>query len=140
MTGHDDDTTRHVPLDWSPEPLEEVLVKTAEFVGTVPGAQTFTFGYDAVDRELEDGEEPDPGEAVRWWVKATARQKLHRGRRPVPRSWIRYAVFNPTVAPTPGDPRSHAEAIMVASIALLEAMGADRILLDTLTNRQDTTP
>lgn len=130
MTEHDD-TSKTVPLEWVPGPIEDVIAKTAEFVGTVPGVRTFTFGWDAVDRELEDDEEPDPSEPVRWWVKATARRKLARGHRPVEQSWIRYAVYDPA---QPFPIQSHEHAVIVAGLALLDAMGADRLLLDRLTN------
>lgn len=137
MTEHDD-TTKRVNIEWVEGPAKAVLVKTAELVGTVPGARTFTFGYDAVDRELAEDEEPDPTEPVRWWVKATARQKLHRGTKPVDRSWIRYAVYDPASV-DPNAPSSHAHALVLASVALLEAMGANVVLLNDLRTPPTTT-
>lgn len=131
MTSKPGDVGRR--LEWVDGSAVDVVLKTIELVHTVPGARSFEFGYDAVDRELAEDEEPDPTEPVRWWVKATARQKLARGRKPVDRSWIRYAVYDPASV-DPQQPTSHAHAIVLASVALLEAMGANVVLLNDLRN------
>lgn len=81
-------------LEWVEGPAEEVLAKAAQLVGEA-GGKSFEFGYDAVDRDLGEDEEPDPGEPVRWFVKAVWRYKPGRGRRPVDRTVIRYGVAEP---------------------------------------------
>lgn len=108
-------------LEWVEGPAEEVLAKAAQLVGEA-GGKSFEFGYDAVDRDLGEDEEPDPGEPVRWFVKAVWRYKPGRGRRPVDRTVIRYGVAEPGGA-------THAEAITYATVALLEAMGANVALM-----------
>lgn len=135
MTSKPGDVGRR--LEWVEGPAVDVVLKTIELVHTVPGAHSFEFGYDAVDRELAEGEEPDPTEPVRWWVKAYVRAKLVRGHKPIDRTWVRYAVYDPASV-DPLAPSSHAHAIVLASVALLEAMGANVVLLDDLRNPPTT--
>jgi hypothetical protein len=107
-------------LEWVEGPVEAIVVKAIELVRTVPGASSFELRYDAVDRELAEDEEPDPGEPVRWTATATLRRKYGKGK-PVVRDVVGEHIAQPG--------EDHTLAIVRAVIALLEKLGANVVAM-----------
>lgn len=107
-------------LEWVEGPVEAIVTKAVELVGTVPGAKSFELAYDAVDRELAEDEEPAPDEAVRWTASAELRRKYGKGR-PITRTVTGTAIAEPN--------GHHGEAIVRAVVELLEKLGANVVLM-----------
>lgn len=107
-------------LEWVEGPVEAIVTKAVELVGTVPGASSFELAYDAADRVLAEDEEPAPDEAVAWTARATVRRKYGKGR-PIEHTYAGTALVEPGA--------SHAEGIVAAVVDLLERMGANVTLL-----------
>lgn len=107
-------------LEWVEGPAEAIVAKAIELIGTVAGARSFELAYDAVDRTLAEGEEPDPSEAVRWTASAELRRKYGKGK-PITRT-----VTGTAIAP-PGTPQG--VAIVEAVVELLEKLGANVVLM-----------
>jgi hypothetical protein len=94
----------------------EIITETARRVDAA-GGQDFEYGYGP----LEGNREPEPGEPVRWYCRATMPRK--RGRKTV--LWR----YKGTAVAQPG--QSHDRALAYAGMRLLEALGANTIAFDT---------
>jgi hypothetical protein len=115
-------------LAWVEGPAEEIVAKAVELIGThVPDAKAFELRYEARDRQLADDEEPDPGEAVRWIASATVRRKYGKGK-PVEHTYVGSAIADPTTRTPVG---GHPQAIVLATVDLLERLGANTVVLFT---------
>lgn len=107
-------------LEWVEGPVEAIVVKAVELVGTVPGARDFELAYEAADRVLAEDEEPGPDEAVVWTAKATVRRKYGKGR-PIEHTYAGTAIVEAG--------GRHDEGIVNAAVDLLEKLGANVVLL-----------
>lgn len=108
-------------LEWVEGPVEAIVVKAVELVGTVPGASSFELRYDAADRVLPDDVEPDPDEAIMWTASAELRRRYAKGAKPVTRT------ITGTASVPPGG--SHAQGIVDACVDLLRKLGANVTVL-----------
>lgn len=108
-------------LEWVEGPVDAIVVKAVELVGTVPGARGFELAYDAADRVLADDEEPRPDEAVIWTARATVRRRYSGTRKPVEHTYE-------GTATVPAGGR-HDAGIVNAVVELLERMGANVVLM-----------
>lgn len=108
-------------LEWVEGPVEAIVTKAVELVGTVPGASSFELAYAAADRELAEDEEPRPDEAVAWTATAELRRKFTGVRKPITRTIVGTAIV------APGGHQG--EGIVEAVVDLLEKLGANVVLL-----------
>jgi hypothetical protein len=109
----------------------QVVAKAVELVGTVPGASSFELKYDARDRVLAENEEPTDDEAVVWTATAQLRRRYARGMPKVTTTRVGVHIYDPATDDLPG---GHAQAGVLAVVALLEELGANVVLLDQLRN------
>lgn len=108
-------------LEWVEGPVEAIVTKAVELVGTVPGARSFELSYTAADRVLDEDEEPQPDEAVEWTASAELRRKYAKGTKPVVRT-----ITGTSIVAAHGN---HAEGIVRAVVELLEKLGANVVLM-----------
>lgn len=108
-------------LEWVEGPVDQIVAKAVELVGTVPDARSFELRYEAADRVLADGEEPHPDEAVAWHASAELRRKYAKGTKPVVRT-----ITGTSIVAAHGN---HAEGIVRAVVDLLEQLGANVVLM-----------
>lgn len=108
-------------LEWVEGPVEAIVTKAVELVGTVPGARSFELSYTAADRVLEEDEEPQPDEAVEWTASAELRRKYAKGTKPITRTITGTSIVAPH--------GNHGEGIVAAVVELLEKLGANVSLM-----------
>lgn len=92
------------------ETFDQTLITVADLCRRA-GCSTFELEYDSTSRDLADDEQPRPGEDVRW--TATARHPT-RG----------------TLTGTASGSGNHARLIRYALVRLVEALGANTIVVD----------
>lgn len=121
-------------LAWVEGPAEEIVAKAVELIHQhVPDAVSFELRYEARDRQLAEEEEPDPTEAVRWLASATVRRKYGKGK-PIEHTYTGEHIADPATRTPAG---GHPQAIVLATVDLLERLGANTVVMFTDPSTQE---
>ncbi|WP_426243733.1 hypothetical protein [Nocardioides sp. LHG3406-4] len=107
--------TQHVATGF-----EEIVAAAVEQTRRA-GAKSFELEYDAADRRLRPDEEPLPDEAVRWSATATFPGRFGD---------LEDRIVTGTAVARPGE-CGHNRAISYAVVRMLEAAGANTVVVDT---------